>query len=166
MARVYLGLGSNLGDREEAFAHAARHLAEQGVTISRRSSLYVTEPVGGPPQDWFTNAVLEAATELSPEAVLEAGQGAERARGRVRGVKDGPRTLDVDVLFYDDLCRDAPDPVLPHPRLHLRRFVLVPLVELQPDLVHPRLGRTVTDLLAACPDTMAVRKAAPAELRA
>jgi 2-amino-4-hydroxy-6-hydroxymethyldihydropteridine diphosphokinase len=162
MARVYLGLGANQGDREAAFAHALRHLQARGLEGARPSSLYLTEPVGGPPQDWFSNTVVEGTTRQSPEALLAACLEAEQALGRVRSVKDGPRTLDVDILFYGDLVRAAPDPVLPHPRLHLRRFVLVPLVELAPDLVHPRLRRTMADLLAHCPDTSVVRKATPA----
>jgi 2-amino-4-hydroxy-6-hydroxymethyldihydropteridine diphosphokinase len=166
MARVFLGLGSNLGDRDAALQDAADYLVGRGVAITRRSSRYLTEPVGGPPQDWFTNAVLEAETALTPEDLLAGCLDAELARGRVRREKNGPRTLDVDVLFYDDLVRIAPDPVLPHPRLHERRFVLVPLAEIAPDFVHPRLHRTVLDLLAHCPDRSVVRLAAPQGVRA
>jgi 2-amino-4-hydroxy-6-hydroxymethyldihydropteridine diphosphokinase len=157
MAQVYLGLGANLGDREAALEGAVRHLSASGVRITSRSALYLTEPVGGPAQGWFLNAVVAGETGLSPEDVLAACLAAEEHRGRVRGVRNGPRTLDVDVLFYDDLRRDAPDPVLPHPRLHERRFVLVPLAEIAPDLVHPVFGLTVTELLARCPDASAVR---------
>jgi len=166
MARVYLGLGANQGDREAAFEHAVRHLESRGLHDVRRSSVYFTEPVGGPPQDWFSNAVVEGSTTLPPEDLLAACLEAETARGRVRTVKDGPRTLDVDVLLHGELCREAPDPVLPHPRLHLRRFVLVPLVELAPELEHPGLHRTMADLLASCPDTSVVRKQASAGSRA
>jgi 2-amino-4-hydroxy-6-hydroxymethyldihydropteridine diphosphokinase len=108
--------------------------------------------VDAPPQDWFVNAVAEGRTALSPEDLLAACQEVERAQGRERRVHHGPRTLDLDILIYGEELRDGPALVLPHPHLHERRFVLVPLAELAPDLRHPRLGLALRDLLARCPD--------------
>jgi 2-amino-4-hydroxy-6-hydroxymethyldihydropteridine diphosphokinase len=144
---VVLGLGSNLGDREAAISGALARLEVLGYRRARTSSLYLTEPVGGPPQGWFVNAVCDGATALTPEALLDACLAVERELGRVRREPNGPRTIDVDILFFGDTARRAPDPVLPHPRLAERRFVLEPLAELGPDLSVPGLGR-VTDLLA------------------
>jgi 2-amino-4-hydroxy-6-hydroxymethyldihydropteridine diphosphokinase len=156
-ARVFLGLGSNLGDREAALAGARSGLEARGVRIVSLSSLYLTEPVGGPPQDWFLNAVAEAATVLPPEEVLEACLEVEREHGRVRGPKDGPRTLDIDVLLYGDGRREGKGLTLPHPRLAERRFVLVPLAEIAPGARHPVLGLTAAEMLARCPDPSEVR---------
>jgi 2-amino-4-hydroxy-6-hydroxymethyldihydropteridine diphosphokinase len=163
---VFLGLGSNLGDRESAIEGALARLAARGFHPTRRSSLWLTEPVGGPPQGWFLNAVAGGETELSPEALLEACLATEREMGRVRAERNGPRTIDVDVLLFGGERRDAPRLVIPHPRLHERRFVLAPLAEIAPGLVHPVLGLAVWELLARCPDASAVRLHAPAEARA
>jgi len=165
-APVFLGLGSNLGDREAALDGALDRLAARGFRVARRSSLWLTEPVGGPPQGWFLNAVAEGETALGPEALLEACLATEREMGRVRAERNGPRTIDVDVLFFGDERRDTPGLVLPHPRLHERRFVLEPLAEIAPGFVHPALGLTVRELLARCPDASSVRPHAPAGARA
>jgi 2-amino-4-hydroxy-6-hydroxymethyldihydropteridine diphosphokinase len=153
---VFIGLGSNLGEREATITKGLGLLADHGFILERRSDLYLTEPVDGPPQDWFVNVVAQGRTELSPEALLAACQEVEHALGRVRSVRNGPRTLDLDLLLWGDLVRDDPALTLPHPRLHERRFVLVPLCDLAPDLIHPRLGVTFGALLAACPDTSRV----------
>jgi len=150
--RVFLGLGSNLGAREVTLAEARVSLRAHGFDEQRASGLYLTEPVGGPPQDWYVNQVVGGETTLAPELLLEACLAVEREHGRVRGVKDAPRTLDIDILLYGDLVRDSPELQLPHPRLHERRFVLVPLAELAPELVPPRLAVSVRELLARCPD--------------
>jgi 2-amino-4-hydroxy-6-hydroxymethyldihydropteridine diphosphokinase len=162
-AAVFLGLGSNLGDREATIEAALGLLAGRGFRVRLRSSLWLTAPVGGPPQGWFVNAVAGGETPLDPEALLEACLATERELGRVRAERNGPRTIDVDILFFGEERRDAPGLVLPHPRLHERRFVLAPLAEVAPELVHPTLGLTVAELLARCPDTSAVKRHAPRE---
>lgn len=158
MAAVYLGLGSNLGDRAAALDRARARLEARGFKTLARSSTWLTEPVGGPPQGWYLNEVLAGETALSPEALLSACLLTERELGRVRGERFGPRTIDIDILFYGDQRRAAPELVLPHPRLHERLFVLAPLAEIAPDLRHPVLGLTATELRARCPDTSAVRR--------
>ncbi len=161
-AGVVLGLGSNLGDREAAIAGALDRLEARGFRRSLSSSLYLTEPVGGPPQGFFLNAVVAGETGQSPEELLAACLAVEQELGRVRAEPNGPRTIDVDILFMGALCRASPAPVLPHPRLHLRRFVLEPLAEILPELVHPGLGTSVAELLRGCADGSSVRRFAEA----
>jgi 2-amino-4-hydroxy-6-hydroxymethyldihydropteridine diphosphokinase len=110
----------------------------------------------------YLNAAAEVETEGAPRELLAACLQAERGQGRVRGEKDGPRTLDIDLLLFGSEVRREPDLELPHPRLHLRRFVLVPLAEIAPEAVHPVLGLSVKELLARCPDRSEVRPFAPA----
>ena len=131
MSIVYLGLGSNLGDRAKNIHEAVRLLNETGVRPIKLSSIIETDPVGGPPQGLFLNAALKAETELSPSALLKAIHAVELLLGRVRTVKDGPRTIDVDILIYDDLTLDTPELVIPHPRMREREFVMRPLREIK-----------------------------------
>ena len=134
MSRAFLGLGTNLGDREAHLRDAMELLEARGDVVAV-SSLYETEPMGGPPQGLFLNVVVELATEDSPEELLVRCQELEAAANRVRTVKNGPRTLDADVLFYEGETRGSEELTIPHPRMFERRFVLSPLRELAPDLV-------------------------------
>jgi 2-amino-4-hydroxy-6-hydroxymethyldihydropteridine diphosphokinase len=160
---VFIGLGSNLGDRAAAIEGALARLAGRGFRTTLRSSLWLTEPVGGPPQGWFLNAVAGGETTLTPGALLEACLATERELGRIRTVRNGPRTIDVDILLFGAERRDTPGLVVPHPRLPERRFVLEPLAEIAPGVLHPVLGLTAAALLARCPDASVVRRLAPSE---
>ena len=159
MEIVLLALGSNLGDREGILRFARQAAAELPVTeLLGSSPLYATDPVGGPPgQPPFLNAVLHLKSALAPYDLLTVTQDMEQAMRRERHEHWGPRTLDVDILFFGARVNNEPQLMLPHPRLAERRFVLVPLCDLVPDLKHPLLGLTAKELLAACPDAGHVR---------
>jgi len=147
---AYVGIGSNL-DEPQARVRAAFD-ALDGLPRSRvtaRSSLYRSAPLGGPPQPDYVNAVARLATALEPQALLEALLAIEAQQGRERGARDAPRTLDLDLLMYDDAALARPGLQLPHPRLHERRFALAPLVEIDPLLSVPG-RRRAADLLAHC----------------
>jgi len=163
MPTAYIGLGSNLGDREERLAAAVRLLQESpGVDVVRRSPIYETTPWGPvPDQPDFLNAVCAIATTLAPRPLLERLLAIEAALGRERRGSPGPRTVDLDLLLYDDRVIDEDGLKVPHPRLHLRAFVLVPLCDLAPDYVHPVLGVTLR-VLGERIGTAGVRRAGPA----
>lgn len=157
----YLSLGGNLGRRAANLARARRLLVAAGVEILRESSIYETEPVDYPDQPWFLNQVLEVRTALDPRSLLSLARSVETALKRVPTVAKGPRTIDIDILLASDLVVDTPDLVIPHPRLHLRNFVLTPLSELVPRLRHPILDRTVADLAQASADPCLVKRRSP-----
>jgi 2-amino-4-hydroxy-6-hydroxymethyldihydropteridine diphosphokinase len=148
MVKAYLGLGSNMGDREYNAKEAIGLLGDK-CKILRISSLYETEPVGYVNQDWFLNCVVEVETELEPRELLSFLQSIEERLKRTRRVKYGPRTIDLDILFYGDMMIDSDDLRIPHPRLHERLFVLAPLSEISPDYVHPVLKKSIGELASA-----------------
>jgi len=149
MPLIYLGLGSNLGDREKNLRAALHSLEAAGVQVITLSPIYETAPVGYPDQPDFLNAVCRARTALAPHDLLRAIKAIETALGRRPSFRNAPRPIDIDILFYDDLILDTPDLTIPHPRLAERAFVLVPLADIAPELRHPVLGQTITTLLAA-----------------
>ena len=156
MAEVFLGLGSNLGDKASNIRHAVTLLQPHCESIEL-SRLYKTAPVGYLDQDWFLNAVARAQTRLTPTELLQVIQRIENELKRQRTIPNGPRTIDIDILFYGELCIDDGPLIVPHPRLHERAFVLVPMAELAPKFRHPVLRQTIAALLADCPsDSSAV----------
>ena len=151
MKTIYLGLGSNVGDREKHLRAALDRLASVDLRVLRASQVYETEPLGIAAQRWFLNQVVEAETSLFPKQLLGRVGRIERALGRVRTVPNGPRTIDIDILLYGSAVVRAPELEIPHPRMAERRFVLQPLADLNPELRHPVTRRTVREMLAAAP---------------
>ena len=141
MTLAYLALGSNLGDRLAHLQGAVDQLA-RAVRVVAISRVYETDPVGGPVQDDYLNAVVAVETDLDPWALLALAQACEAAAHRVREERWGPRTLDVDVLLYDDVTLDDPDLTIPHPRMWEREFVLAPLRDVAPELAGPAAAQT------------------------
>jgi 2-amino-4-hydroxy-6-hydroxymethyldihydropteridine diphosphokinase len=156
MATVYLSLGSNLGERGKYLA-MARKAIEKSFNLPRFSKIYETEPVDFVDQPWFLNQVAEFQTDLAPESLLEWIKALEAQAGRQREIPSGPRTLDLDILLYDDWILDVEELKLPHPRLENRRHVLVPLAELAPERCLPVSQRTVLEALELVKDSAQVK---------
>ena len=161
MATAYVGLGSNLGDRMTMLQMAVRRLEPLG-RVTEVSSLYETEPVGYLEQPPFLNAVVALDTALAPADLMDGLLGIERDLGRMRSFQNAPRTLDLDLLLVDDMILDTTELTLPHPRLLERAFVLVPLVELAPEMAHPVSGQSMREILGSLPDRGGVEVYAPA----
>jgi 2-amino-4-hydroxy-6-hydroxymethyldihydropteridine diphosphokinase len=154
---IFLGLGSNIGDRGAYLKDAIKIL---GLPIVAESSVYESEPVDYLNQPWFLNQVLQVETTFHPLKLLAECQKVEEQLCRTREISKGPRTIDIDLLFYNDEILSTPELTIPHPAIPQRRFVLVPLNEVAPDFVHPQLNLTVRELLERCPDQSVVKRIA------
>ncbi len=157
MPVAFIGLGSNLGDRIGSIQKAIGEISKLG-DISALSSLYETEPVGVEDQPDFINCVIKLEANLSPYDLLVSLQSVEKKLGRERREKWEPRTIDLDIIFYNNLVIETPSLIIPHPRAHLRRFVLEPLCEIAPDFIHPTLNITVSKILEGLVDSKRVVK--------
>ena len=158
MAEVFILLGGNVGDKRKIFTETREMINDRIGKLTKSSSIYATEPWGFD-SDLFWNQALLVETRLLPLEILDIAQSIETAMGRVKTSKYyEPRTMDIDLLFYDDLLFDTPRLTLPHPKIEERRFVLVPLNEIEPDKRHPVTGLTISELLISCNDLLKVEK--------
>lgn len=158
MNEVFIGLGSNIGDRKQNIERAIK-LLEKRMRLLKVSSLYETEPMYMQEQPMFLNCVAKFETDLTPQSLLKFLQSIEEKLGRQRTTKYGPRTIDLDILFYDDQVLDLPGSLrIPHPMIPERKFVLIPLEEVDPAFVHPIYHKTVNDLLIQIRSDVFVRK--------
>lgn len=155
MYQAYLLLGSNLGDREQFLNQAIERLGDLG-RIQARSGRYETAAWGRSDQPGFLNQALQLSTELEPEALLESVLSIERKLGRERKERYGPRTLDIDILLFEDRIVQSETLTIPHPELPNRRFALTPLMEIAPQLLHPQLNQSIQELFGICPDPLPV----------
>jgi 2-amino-4-hydroxy-6-hydroxymethyldihydropteridine diphosphokinase len=154
---VYLSLGSNVGDREACLRDALSRLSATGRVVAV-SSFYETEPVEFTSQPWFLNCAVALETSQTPQQLMSALLEIEEEMGRRRVQKKGPRSIDIDILMFDDIVMDSKELTIPHPAMHERRFVIEPLAEIAPNAVHPVFKKTVSGLREALPAGQAVRK--------
>ena len=154
---VYLGLGSNMGNRQDNLDKALGFLSQR-LRVEKVSSVYDTEPVGNINQPRFLNLVCQVYTRLAPTELLTLAKGIENKLGRALSQSNAPRPIDIDILFYGDQVIETPELVIPHPRLAERAFVLVPLAEIAPDFRHPVIGKTVNELSQRLTETQGVLK--------
>lgn len=158
MRRVYFSLGSNIGNRRANISNAIAKLTSAGVEVRRVSSLYQTEPVGYKAQPWFLNCAVEAETNLMPLQLLRRCQAIERELGRRPGMRNGPRSIDIDILLYEEAVMRTTELTIPHARMAERRFVLAPLSELAGETRHPLTGRNVLEMLRETSDRSQIVK--------
>lgn len=154
--RYFISLGSNIGDKRKNLSDAVLHLVKNRIKILKKSSLYETSPVGFTEQPWFLNQVLEVETELLPEFFLLVAKGIEKKMGRRSTTAKGPRCIDIDILLAEDKIIQTSRLQIPHPELINRKFVLTPLMEIAPKIIHPLLHRKIEDLWKECRDSSAV----------
>src|SRR4030042_2792233 len=154
---VFLGLGSNIGKKEANIKKALYLLSEIGE-VKKTSHLYLTEPVGIIKQDWFLNCAVQIETNMDPQKLLTALKSIERKLGRIKTVKNGPRTIDIDILFYGDRIVKKTHLVIPHPFLQDRLFVLQPMMDLAPSFIHPLLKKSIQDLYTNHPKSQKVQR--------
>ena len=151
--RAYIGIGSNLGNRHHNCLQAVKRLGQiPDVEVTGVSEWYLTKPVGVDGQDWYVNGVISLGVKIAPQGLLERLMRVEQDMGRVRKERWGPRVIDLDILLFGEKIIHEDNLIVPHPRMHVRRFVLVPMADLAPGMIHPTLGTTMTQLLNGLPD--------------